>query len=206
MLFRSATKAFQFFWNDVQWSPNPNANHTLAKLYDSNTNSFPTFDWRNVSAISDMLRTYGGQIKLLYIGCVHDKVIVGDRSMLSRYAKLNTSATTESSMKEIEQETWDFLKRLRSDAPAGTAFSYITKGDCHHQTRNGFVEEPINASDPSDLGAQKFTEAFLTGNTAGPQHRWCCGRGLSQTATIGGTTATGTASGKIGRASCRERV
>jgi len=165
-----ATKAFQFFWNDVQWSPNPNGKHDLARLYNSDLTSLPTFDWQSASAISDMLRHYNGRIKLLYLGCLHHKVIVGDRTMLTKFSNMNPQATEDSSKKEIEDETWTFLQNLKRDAPAGSAFSYISTGDCHHQTRNGWAPK----IDANDWGPENFTEAFLLGSPSGSQHRWCC--------------------------------
>jgi len=164
------TEAFRFFWNEVQWSPNPNGRHDLAQPYASGM-SLPTFDWRSPTAISDMLQHYAGRVRLLYIACNDDDVVRGDRINLAHYANI----TVPTGAQHVE-EMWTFMKRLTRDAPAGSVFSYISEGTCHHQTRKGFVAA-INASDASDLGPQGFTEGFLRdARRLQTAHQWCCGR------------------------------
>jgi len=169
------TEVFKYFWNKVQWSPNPTAQHDLAKLYAPNMTSLPTFDWRSFSAIPNMLWHYDGRVKVLYIGCNKDEVVLGDRVALTKYANLSVATS-------VEEEMWDFLQRLARDSPPGCAFSYISNGTCHHQTRKGFMGA-INARDSSDVGPQKFTEAFLKGKLSVPAHAWCCDKTAPVTAT-----------------------
>jgi len=175
------TEVFKYFWSEVQWSPNPGGRHDLAQLYAPGMVSLPTFDWRSLSAISDMLRQYAGRVKLLYIACNNDEVVKGDRNSLSAYA--NFTAPTS-----VEEEMWDFIQRLVRDAPAGSAFSYISQGTCHHQTRNGFVPA-INASDSSDPGPKRFTEAFLKGEPLDTAHVWCCGKAPPEPAAMEETSS-----------------
>merc|ERR1719323_1968872 len=80
-----ATTVYNYFWTQVQWSPNPNAQHNLATKYAPNLAGLPTFDWTASSAISDMLRQYSGRVQILYIACNQDSIVVSDRESLSTY-------------------------------------------------------------------------------------------------------------------------
>lgn len=173
------TDVFSYFWNEVQWSPSPEGKHDLATVYAPGMTSLPAFDWRSPTAISDMLQRYDGRVKLLYISCNHDKVVIGDRVLLAGYANLTVATDKE----EVAEEMWEFLQRLTRDAPAGSVFTYISEGDCHHQTRKPFGAA-VNASDASDPGPEKFTEAFLKGEPTGAAHMWCCNKTPSEPSTV----------------------
>lgn len=166
-----STEAFNYFWENVQWSPNPSGKHDQAKIYAPEVASLPTFDWRKQSWTSDMLRQYNGRIKVLYLACDKDSVAFSDRSGLSAYANLTINTT-------VDEEMWDFLQRLTRDAPAGTVYTYVSQGTCHHQTRSGFMAANAGAV----VGPKEFTEQFLKGETPVNAHLWCCNKTPSESA------------------------
>jgi len=141
---------FQFFWDNVAWSPGPGGNNP-----GKYTNVvLPKFDWRHKSAISAQLRAYKGRLRVIYAACSEDPVVFGDRMRMSKYSAFNGNS--------IQQlpEMWGFLTNLHKCAPAGSAFSYIAKCKKHHLSRTDWPQE---ANINGEITMQQFVENVLKG-------------------------------------------
>lgn len=168
-----ATPAYDYFWNSVQWSPNPNGNHTHARKY-SNV-ATPAFDWTQANVIPQMLRRYNGRVKIAYITCTRDWIVATDREKLMGFGNLHLDSN-------LTRELWDFLINLHQEAPSGTAFSYIQDCDDHHQTRR-YRDSGWSPGVPGKITPAQFVEGFIINGSLPEGNYWCCNMTMPITTT-----------------------
>lgn len=78
---------------------------------------------------SQELARFEGRIKIAYLGCSRDRIVLGDRELMGKYVEgFNASAVNQMG------EMWDFLTTTHKCAPLGTILSYVMDCQEHHLT------------------------------------------------------------------------
>lgn len=116
--------------------------------------AFPQLAWSQPEALAGTLKSSAGRLRLAYVGCDGDNIVVNDRKSMR-----NNGADVGLSL-HYHKDMFCFLAHLQADAPAASAYSYFSECNLHYISRESFPEV---ANIANTITAKAFVDSFLRG-------------------------------------------